>query len=150
MISSIELHSEEFSHDAKEAIYRVIFERRDVRENYLPDTIPLKTLARLLAAAHCAPSVGFMQPWDFILIEDIGIRRLVKDIFLKANSCAIDRYTGEQAERYKSLKLESILETPLNICVTCDRNRGGNNVVWRWQFKTSGLRHALRGLECVG
>ncbi len=133
------LSASEFSPAEQDAVYRAIFERRDVRENYLPDPIPEKLLARLLVSAHHAPSVGFMQPWDFILIEDIDTRRAVKEIFLKANANAAGRYSGEQAERYRSLKLESILETPLNICVTCDRARGGENVVGRDTIRDTDL-----------
>lgn len=52
-----------------EAVYRVIAERRDVR-HFLPDPVDPGLLARLLAAAHLAPSVGFMQPWRFVRVTD--------------------------------------------------------------------------------
>ena len=41
---------------------------RDVRGEFLPNPIPEKVLERVLRAAHHAPSVGFMQPWDFIVV----------------------------------------------------------------------------------
>jgi 5,6-dimethylbenzimidazole synthase len=58
-----------FSHDEREAVYRAIFERRDVRKNFLPDPIPEDMLRRILMAAHHAGSVGYMQPWDFLVIQ---------------------------------------------------------------------------------
>lgn len=54
-----------FSGDERNAVYRAIFERRDVRKDFLLDSIPEDTLRRILMAAHHAGSVGYMQPWDF-------------------------------------------------------------------------------------
>ena len=72
-----------------------------------------------------------MQPWDFILIDDLALRQSVKETFDRENNRAAENYDGERATLYKSLKLEGILESPLNICVTCDRSRGGPNVLGR-------------------
>jgi 5,6-dimethylbenzimidazole synthase len=88
-------------------------------------------VARLLEAAHHAPSVGFMQPWDFVLIRDTSTRRRIKGLFDEANEEAACRYSGERAALYRSLKLEGILDAPLNLCVTCDRGRGGPHVLGR-------------------
>ena len=60
------------------AVYRAIDERRDVRRDFVPDPIPSDVLERVLAAGHRAPSVGFSQPWDFIIITDPGRRARVK------------------------------------------------------------------------
>jgi len=59
-----------YSDAEREAVYRVIAERRDVRRGFLPDPVPPEVLRRVLGAAHLAPSVGFSQPWDFIVITD--------------------------------------------------------------------------------
>ncbi len=67
----------EFSASERDAVYKCIFNRRDVRGQFLPDPIPDAVLARLLRAAHHAPSVGFMQPWDFIVVRDIAVRQQV-------------------------------------------------------------------------
>jgi 5,6-dimethylbenzimidazole synthase len=112
-------------------VYRAIAERRDVRGQFRPDPIPAEVMVRLLQAAHHAPSVGFMQPWDFILIEDRNIRGRIKAMFNWENERAAKLYKGEQAELYRSLKLEGILDAPLNLCVTCDRTRGGPHVLGR-------------------
>jgi 5,6-dimethylbenzimidazole synthase len=116
-----------FTDAEKRAVYRAIYERRDVRSQFLPDPIPDAVLGRILNAAHRAPSVGFMQPWDFILIRDPEMRRRVVDNFLDANQRAAQIYEADRRRLYESLKLQGILETPLNICVTCDRQRPTGN-----------------------
>ncbi len=123
--------SEAFSDAERAGLYRAIRERRDVRSQFLPDPVPPDVLARLLQAAHHAPSVGFMQPWDFIAIDSVEVRRQVHAIFERENRKALDNYAGEQAALYKRLKLEGILESPLNLCITCDRSRGGPHVLGR-------------------
>jgi 5,6-dimethylbenzimidazole synthase len=121
----------QLTEEEKRGVYRAIFERRDVRSQFLPAPIPSPILERLLRAAHHAPSVGFMQPWDFILIDDRAVRQAVKTIFVQANERAASNYSGERAELYRSLKLEGILESPLNLCIVCDRTRGGTHVLGR-------------------
>lgn len=59
-----------FSEEERRGLYRAIYERRDVRSFFKPAEIPDDVLARLLDAAHHAPSVGLMQPWGFIVIRD--------------------------------------------------------------------------------
>jgi 5,6-dimethylbenzimidazole synthase len=120
-----------FTAEEKRGLYRAIHERRDVRAQFRPDPIPVTVLARLLAAAHHAPSVGFMQPWDFILIDDAALRSAVKQLVARENARAAANYQGERATLYSALKLEGILESPLNLCVTCDRTRGGPHVLGR-------------------
>ncbi len=98
---------------------------------FRPDPIPTATLHRILEAAHQAPSVGFMQPWDFILIRERPVRERVHAAFGRANEEAKELFVGERTGRYAALKLEGILECPLNICVTCDRTRFGPVVLGR-------------------
>jgi 5,6-dimethylbenzimidazole synthase len=112
-----------FSEDEKRGVYRAIYERRDIRSQFLPTPIPDNVLGRLLDAAHHGPSVGFMQPWDFIVIRDDTVRRSVHECFVEANRAAAGQYQGEQRALYNSLKLAGILEAPVNLCVTCDRER---------------------------
>jgi 5,6-dimethylbenzimidazole synthase len=120
-----------FSNRERAAVYRVIFERRDVRRNFLRKPIPDAVLARILTAAHHAGSVGFMQPWDFVVIRERATKRAVKQLFLKTNEAAAMRYKGAMATLYRSLKLEGIEEAPVNIGVTCSRQRGGRHVLGR-------------------
>ena len=115
-----------FTSAQQEGLYRAIYERRDVRSQFLPTPVPDEVLARLLHAAHHAPSVGFMQPWDFVLIRDLAVRQQVKALFDEANQSAARRFADEgdaRASLYPRLKLEGILDSPLNLCITCDRDR---------------------------
>ncbi|TIU94760.1 MAG: 5,6-dimethylbenzimidazole synthase, partial [Mesorhizobium sp.] len=75
---------DDFDQLARDAVYRAMFTRRDVRSHFLTDDLDDSVLARLLTAAHHAPSVGYMQPWNFIIIRDATRRRQVRDLFLAA------------------------------------------------------------------
>src|SRR6266542_2316138 len=119
-----------FSPDDRETLYRVIDSRRDVRA-FRRDSVPDPVLERILEAAHHAPSVGFMQPWNFIVIRDLATRARIKDVFLRENERAAENYAGDRAALYRSLKLEGLEEAPINLCVTCDRTRGGPHVLGR-------------------
>ncbi|MBI4971927.1 MAG: 5,6-dimethylbenzimidazole synthase [Candidatus Omnitrophica bacterium] len=121
----------QFSEQERDAIYKVIFSRRDVREGFLPKPIPEDVLTRILEAAHHAGSVGFMQPWNFIVIDNVLIKQRVKSIFLEENKQASQNYDGERKKLYESLKLEGILEAPINVAITCEHKRGGNHVLGR-------------------
>jgi 5,6-dimethylbenzimidazole synthase len=112
-----------FSEEERRGVYRAIFERRDVRSHFLPEPVPGDVLGRILNAAHHAPSVGFMQPWDFIVIRDTSVRQAVYRNFECANRRAAEGYPGQQRKLYDGLKLAGILEAPLNVCVTCDHHR---------------------------
>jgi 5,6-dimethylbenzimidazole synthase len=120
-----------FAEVEREAIYKVMRSRRDIR-HFLPDPIPDNVLRRVLEMAHLAPSVGFMQPWNFILISSAEIRRQVKALFEEANARELARIENPgQRELYPKLKLEGILESPLNIAVTCDGRRDAPFVLGR-------------------
>lgn len=115
--------TDSFSDSERRGVYRAIYERRDIRSQFLPAPVPDAVLGRLLDAAHHGPSVGFMQPWDFIVIRDGAMRRAVHAAFLEENRRAADSYHGTRRALYDSLKLAGILEAPVNLCVTCDRER---------------------------
>lgn len=119
-----------FSESEKAGLYRAIGERRDIRR-FRSDPLPAAVLARILEAAHHAPSVGFMQPWDFVLIRSATIREQVHAAFCRANAGALEQFEGQRRPQYAALKLEGILESALNICVTCDRSRFGPVVLGR-------------------
>ncbi len=117
--------------EERRGVYRAIHERRDVRSQFLPDQIPDQILAPLLDAAHHAPSVGFMQPWNFIVIRDRGVRGAVRDAFLQERVRAAALYDEPRRSQFLALKLEGILDAPLNLCVTCDPTRDGPHVLGR-------------------
>jgi len=102
-----------------------------VRSEFLPDAVPDDVIGRLLAAAHHAPSVGFMQPWNFIVVRDRAVRSTVWKAFAKANAEAAEMFSGERQQAYRALKLEGIRTAPVGICVTCDPDRCGDVVLGR-------------------
>lgn len=120
-----------FSHAERAAVYRAIETRRDVRDQFLPDPLPDDLVRRLLEAAHNAPSVGFMQPWNFVLVRAEETKRRMHAAFERANAEAVAMFSGERQEQYRNLKLEGVLKAPLSICVTCDPTRGGAVVLGR-------------------
>ena len=121
---------EEFSLEAREAVYAAIFGRRDIRA-FRPDPLPREILERLITAAHHAPSVGFMQPWDFILIRSRDTRQRIKDLSDRESRAAALFFDQPRRSKYMSMKLEGIMDAPLNLCVTCDPTRGGPQVLGR-------------------
>jgi 5,6-dimethylbenzimidazole synthase len=124
-----------FSDAAREALYQTIFSRRDVRGQFTSKPIPEDVLSRVLMAAHYAPSVGFMQPWSFILVRAEETKRKVHELFEKAHGEAAEMFEGKSRDVYRNLKLEGILESPINICITCDRDRAGPVVIGRTHIK---------------
>jgi 5,6-dimethylbenzimidazole synthase len=120
-----------FSDEERRGVYRAIYERRDVRAQFLPNPVPDEVLERILDAAHHAPSVGFMQPWDFMVIRDRATRQAVYQNFECASRRAAEAYHGAQRMLYDSLKLAGILDAPVNVCVTCDTSRTKGNGLGR-------------------
>jgi 5,6-dimethylbenzimidazole synthase len=125
------LHAGPFTEAERAAVYKAIETRRDVRDQFLPDPLPADLVSRLLAAAHAAPSVGFMQPWNFILIRDPVKRDAAWQAFSRANDEAAAMFPQERRDLYRSLKLEGIRKAPLSICVTCDPDKAGPVVLGR-------------------
>jgi 5,6-dimethylbenzimidazole synthase len=136
-----------FSDEQRAGLYRAIHERRDVHSQFLPEPIPPDVLARLLRAAHHAPSVGFMQPWDFIVIDSLRVRQAVKALHDAANARAAQNYADERATLYRQLKLEGIVDSPINVCITCDRTRGGPHVLGRDTVLESDLFSACLAVQ---
>jgi len=122
-----------FSEQERAAVYRAIHTRRDVRDEFLPDELPDEAVMRLLDAAHHAPSVGFMQPWNFLLIRDRARREAVHAAFERAAAAEEALLPPERRAQYRSLKLQGILKAPLNVCITCDRSRHGTTGLGRTQ-----------------
>jgi 5,6-dimethylbenzimidazole synthase len=111
---------DEFSESARAAVYEVIARRRDVR--LFREGAPLDdaVLTRILEAAHQAPSVGYSQPWDFIVVRDRERRERIRESFLRCREREAARYPEPRRSKYLAYRLEGILESALNLCVTCD------------------------------
>ena len=91
-----------FSNEERAAVYRAIFTRRDVRSQFLNQAIPDEILAQVLTAAHHAPSVGFMQPWNFLVIKRQTVKEEILGAFQKANAEAALLFPGEKQTLYHS------------------------------------------------
>src|SRR5271155_2303191 len=91
--------------EIRRGLYETIFRRRDMRE-FRPDPIPEEVLARVLMAAHHAASVGFTQPWDFIIVRELERRREVKRVFEEELLRNAAQFTGKRRDKFLSLKLE--------------------------------------------
>lgn len=101
-----------FSPQERRAVYRVIAERRDMRRFVAGAVVDEQVLARLLAAAHAAPSVGLMQPWRFIRITDAALRRRIHAL-VEQERPRTAAALGERAQEFLALKVEGILELSL-------------------------------------
>jgi 5,6-dimethylbenzimidazole synthase len=90
--------------------------RRDVRR-FRTDPVPAATVTRLLEAAILAPSVGFSQPWRFLLVESEERRAAIRAEFALCNNEAARIYADERAARYRALKLAGLAEAPVHLAV---------------------------------
>ena len=109
-----------YSDAERAAIYRAIYERRDMR-HFLPDAVEPEILTRLLQAAHAAPSVGLMQPWRFIQITDVSLRQKIHAL-VEQERCLTAQALGECEDKFMRLKVEGILEChTLWVAALCDK-----------------------------
>jgi 5,6-dimethylbenzimidazole synthase len=113
----------DFTEEEIAAIYRVVALRRDMR-HFLPDPLDEALVERLLAAAHLAPSVGFMQPWRFIRVRSAGIRQQIHAL-VDAERRQTANALGEREDEFMRLKVEGIRECAevLVVTLTHDRER---------------------------
>ncbi|WP_445169356.1 5,6-dimethylbenzimidazole synthase [Mycolicibacterium sp. Dal123E01] len=114
-----------FTAEERRAVYRVINERRDMRRFSPGSTVPAAVLARLLAAAHAAPSVGLMQPWRFMRITDDALRGKIHalvDEERQQTAVAL----GARTEEFLALKVEGILDCAELLVVALGDGRDGH------------------------
>ena len=123
-----------FTDDERDAVYKTIYARRDIRR-FRDDPIPEAVLERLIQAAHHAPSVGFSQPWDLVVVRDDETKAEIAEIADRAIAAAREGYKEPRRSEFAALKLEGIRESPINICVTCDPTRGAPHVLGRSSMK---------------
>ncbi|MEU0004940.1 nicotinate-nucleotide--dimethylbenzimidazole phosphoribosyltransferase [Streptomyces sp. NPDC006314] len=115
----------------REAVLKVMRERRDIRNGFRGDPIPHEVLLRVLEAAHTAPSVGHSQPWDFVVIRSAETRRAMHELAMRQREAYAKSLPKGRAKQFKELKIEAILDTPVNIVVTADPTRGGRHTLGR-------------------
>ncbi|MGW5282039.1 nicotinate-nucleotide--dimethylbenzimidazole phosphoribosyltransferase [Streptomyces collinus] len=116
----------------REAVLKVMRERRDIRNGFRSDPIPHEVLLRVLEAAHTAPSVGHSQPWDFVVIRSEDTRRTMHELATRQREAYAKSLPKGRAKQFKELKIEAILDTPVNIVVTADPTRGGRHTLGRY------------------
>ena len=109
-----------FADDARRAVYDVIALRRDVRHFVPGADVDEETLRRILGAAHLAPSVGFSQPWGFVVVREEGTRARVRESFLRCRQAESARFPPDRRAQYLSYRLEGLIEAPVNVCVAVD------------------------------
>ena len=121
--SSSSPQAQAFSVDEREAVYRAIFERRDMR-HFAGGTVAPEVLLRLLTAAHHAPSVGFMQPWRFIRIQDPALRARLRDA-VERERLATAQALGVRQQEFMQLKVEGVLDAAelLLVCLADGREQ---------------------------
>jgi nicotinate-nucleotide--dimethylbenzimidazole phosphoribosyltransferase len=115
----------------RDAVHRVIRDRRDIRNGFRSDPIPPEVLLRVLEAAHTAPSVGHSQPWDFVVIRSEKTREKMHELAMKQREAYANSLPKARARQFRELKIEAILDTPVNIVVTADPTRGGRHTLGR-------------------
>jgi nicotinate-nucleotide--dimethylbenzimidazole phosphoribosyltransferase len=113
----------------REAIHRVIAERRDIRA-FRPDPVPEELLRRVLEAAHRAPSVGLMQPWRLIVIREPATRVAVHQLAQRERIRQADRF-DERTRQFLDQKIEGVVDAPLGVCVCCDHGDPSTEVLGR-------------------
>ncbi len=130
---------EGFTKDEKDGLYKAIFSRRDVRSHFISKHIEEEILTRILEAAHHAPSVGFSQPWNFILIKDEETKKKIKESFDQEKKLSQKLVEEPRRSKYISFKLEGILDAPVNVCVTYDPSKFGPFIIGRTSIPQTGL-----------
>jgi len=128
-----------FSDEEKNGLYKAIYSRRDVRSRFTSKPIDDQVLTRILNAAHHAPSVGFSQPWNFILVKDFETRKKIKESFTIEKERSSQLVKEPRKSKYLSFKLEGILDSPVNVCVTYDPSRFGPFVIGKSSIPETGL-----------
>ena len=128
----------DFSEQERESFYKAIYSRRDVRSNFTSEQIDDQVLMRILKAGHHAPSVGFSQPWNFILIKNIETRKKIKESFENEKARSSKLIEDPRRSKYLSYKLEGILESSINVCVTYDPTKSGPFVIGRTSIPETG------------
>ena len=131
--------NDNFTDEEKKGFYKAIYSRRDVRSHFTSEPISDNTLTKILHAAHHAPSVGFSQPWNFVLIKDNNTRKVIKESFQIEHKHASELVDEERKSDYLSFKLEGIMESPINICVTYDPTKFGPFVIGRTSIPEAGI-----------
>ncbi len=112
----------------------IIASRRDIRgNNFIDKNISNRKLKIILESALNAPSVGYSQPWEFIVVDEEK-KNLVYEHFTKAFNKSKTKFLDKPL--YNSLKLEGIKESNINIAVYYKKS--SSNVLGQTYMKRTG------------
>jgi 5,6-dimethylbenzimidazole synthase len=114
-------HEPEFGESFRHEFEELLKWRRDVR-NFRSDPVDARLLEHLIGLASLAPSVGYSQPWRFVLVESTACRESIQANFERCNREALDSYTGEKAQLYASLKLAGLRDAPAHLAIFLTQN----------------------------
>ena len=106
--------TDSFTDEEKRGFYKAIYSRRDVRSHFISKLIEEEKLSKILHAAHHAPSVGFSQPWNFILIKDQETKKIIKESFDEEKKRSSQIVEEPKKSKYLSFKLEGIRKELFN------------------------------------
>ncbi|WP_196139129.1 5,6-dimethylbenzimidazole synthase [Aliikangiella sp. G2MR2-5] len=107
-----------FEQESADMLAAIMGARRDVRGNrFIDKPVAADILSQIFAAAEMAPSVGFSQPWEFVVVNNMKTRRALVDNFNQVSTQAQKAFSQDKQEQYAALKLEGIMEAPVNIAV---------------------------------
>ncbi len=129
------------------SFYEVVHRRRDVRAEFTGEPVDGGVLARILRAAHAAPSVGLSQPWDFVLVTDAELRNRFWEHVQGERAVFGDQLHGERAERFAGIRIEGILQSSVSVVVTYDPARGAPDVLGRHAIADAGLYSTCLAIE---
>lgn len=135
-----------FNTDDIATLENIIFSRRDVRGNrFIDKEVTEKDINKILFAGVNAPSVGFSQPWEFVVIKSNDIRSKIKESFFEENEKAKELFTEDKANTYAQLKLEGITESALNIAVFYKPS--DHNVLGQTSMKEAGVYSVVCAIQ---
>ncbi|QIK75742.1 5,6-dimethylbenzimidazole synthase [Nocardioides piscis] len=128
-------------------LYDVINRRRDTRSEFTGQPVDQDALERVLAAAHCAPSVGMSQPWDFVLVRSPQTLAAFRAHVAREREVFAGSLEGERAETFARIKVEGIVESGLGVVVGYDPSRGGSHVLGRHAIADAGLYSVVCAIQ---
>jgi 5,6-dimethylbenzimidazole synthase len=129
------------------SVYDTIFARRDVRGEFTGEPADPVVLHRLLSAAHAAPSVGLSQPWDFILVDDLDLRRAFWTHVDGERRVFAAGLPADRAALFERIRIDGILEASMSVVVTLDPDRGAPDVLGRHAIADTSLYSVCLAIE---
>ncbi|WP_428241321.1 5,6-dimethylbenzimidazole synthase [Gynuella sp.] len=108
----------QFTDKDEDRLMQLMLHRRDIRgNNFLSQELTEQEIEKILMAATTAPSVGLSQPWKFVVIRDHQIRQMIYRNFELETHRAQQKFSAQAQQQYRQLKLDGIIEAPVNIAV---------------------------------